>query len=79
MLNNNNDNQLGLLDIISIMSFVISLMNLDENLGQSDKQELMEELNNKTNKLLSELHKHLEVQDDKLDKIMEAIKNAGIL
>ena len=76
---NNNDNQLGLLDILSIMSFVISLMNLDENLGQSDKQELMEELNAKTNKLLSELHKHLEVQDDKLDKIMEAIKNAGIL
>ena len=76
---NNNDNQLGLLDILSIMSFVISIMNLDENLGQSDKQELMEELNNKTNKLLSELHKHLEVQDDKLDKIMEAIKNAGIL
>ena len=76
---NNNDNQLGLLDILSIMSFVISLMNLDENLGQSDKQELMEELNDKTNKLLSELHKHLEVQDDKLDKIMEAIKNAGIL
>ena len=76
---NNNDNQLGLLDILSIMSFVISLMNLDENLGQSDKQELMEELNDKTNKLLFELHKHLEVQDDKLDKIMEAIKNAGIL
>lgn len=76
---NNNENQLGLIDMLSIMSFVISLMNLDENLGQSDKQELMEELNNKTNKLLSELHKHLESQDYKLDKIMEAIKNAGIL
>lgn len=77
MLNNNE--QLGLLDIISIMSFVIALMNLDENLTQGDKQELLEELSNKTNLMLNEIHSHLEVQDNKLDEIMEALKNAGIL
>ena len=71
--------QLGLLDIISIMSFVIALMNLDENLTQGDKQELMEELSNKTNLMLTEIHTHLEVQDNKLDEIKEALKNAGIL
>ncbi|MBR4377272.1 MAG: hypothetical protein IKP50_00070 [Bacilli bacterium] len=71
--------QLGLLDIISIMSFIIALMNLDENLTQNDKQELIEELSNKTNLMLTEIHTHLEVQDNKLDKIMEALNNAGIL
>lgn len=76
MLNDNE--QLGLLDIISIMSFVIALMNLDENLTQGDKQELMEELGNKTNQMLTEIHSHLEDQDNKLNKIMEALTNAGI-
>ena len=35
-------NQLSFLDLINIASFCIGLMNLDENLTQGDKQDLMQ-------------------------------------
>ena len=65
--------QLDLLDTLNIMSFVIGLMNLNENLTQGDKQELMEELSNKADLLLKEIHNHLEEQDKKLDRIMKML------
>lgn len=67
--------QLGFLDLITIMSFVIALQNLDENLTQNDKQELMEEFSNKAGLLLAEIHRHLETQDQKLDKILEVLNS----
>ena len=66
--------QLDFIDVLSIMSFVIALMNLDENLTQGDKQELMQGLDEKTNKLLSEIHSHLKIQDDKLDTILKILE-----
>ncbi len=62
--------QLDLLDTLNIMSFVIGLMNLDENMTQGDKQELMQELSNKAELLLNEIHSHLKEQDKKIDKIL---------
>ena len=41
MNNNYNNNQLNFIDTLSVASFIISLMNLEENVTQSDKQELM--------------------------------------
>ena len=70
-----NQKQLDFMDIISIMSFCISLANLDENLTQSDKQDLTDELNNKMNLALQEIHKHLEEQDNKIDKILEELSD----
>lgn len=70
--------QLDFLDLISIMSFVIALMNLDENMTQGDKQELQKDLADKADILLSEIHSHLEEQDIKLsniEKLLEEIKN----
>lgn len=62
------------LDIIGLMSFFIALENLDMNLTQKDKQELMQGLDEKTNKLLSEVHSHLEIQDQKLDDILKRLE-----
>jgi len=70
---NNNSNQLTFLDIISIMSFCISLMNLDENLSQGDKQDLQNDLAEKMKIILKEIHSHLEDQDRKIDKILEEV------
>ena len=70
-----NTGQLDFLDWISIMSFIIALMNLDENMTQGDKQELQQDLANKADILLSEIHAHLESQDDKLDFIIGELKN----
>lgn len=66
-------NQLSFIDLISVLSFVISLENPEENMTQSDKQELQSDLADKADKLLSEIHKHLETQDQKLDYIINQL------
>ena len=70
----NNEN-LSILDILNIISFVIGIMNYDENLSQSDKQDLMSALNEQTSLLLNGIHKHLKEQDKKLDTILEVLNN----
>jgi hypothetical protein len=69
-----NNGQLDFLDILNIMSFIIGLMNYDENLTQNDKQDLMQELNAKSDKLLEEIHKHLTEQDKKIDTILKEVR-----
>ena len=68
------DGQLEFLDLLNIMSFVIALENLEENVTQSDKQELLQEFNSKAELLLTEIHKHLEEQDARLSVIEETLK-----
>ena len=63
------------IDILEILSFIIGMMNLDENLTQGDKQDLLQEFSSKADLLLKEIHSHLKKQDDKLDKILEVISN----
>lgn len=65
--------QLSFLDIINIASFLISLENLEENMTQSDKQDLQKELSDKADLLLKEIHQHLEQQDKKIDEILRRI------
>lgn len=50
-------------------------MNLQENLTQNDKQELMDDIDRKTKNLLNQIHEHLKNQDKKLDKIYEMVYN----
>lgn len=63
------------LDIIALMSFFIGVINLDENLTQSDKDDLQETLSQKADLLLQEIHGHLQEQDALLKKILEEMKN----
>ena len=64
---------LDFLDIITLLGFIISVENLKENLGQSDKQDLQRDLSEKADKILGEIHSHLEAQDKKIDLIMEKL------
>ena len=66
-------NQLSFLDLLTIASFAISLENLEENMTQSDKQDLQKELSDKADLLLKEIHQHLEQQDKKIDEILRRI------
>ena len=66
-------NELGFLDLLNIASFVIGVMNLEENMTQGDKQELQQDLSNKAELLLKEIHGHLEEQDKKLEFIMKEL------
>ena len=58
--------ELTLLDIITIISFYVGLENLDLNITQDDVQQA-------TDKVLNEIHSHLEKQDRKIDKILEVL------
>ena len=58
--------RLDFIDILSILSFVVGLENLEENISQSDVQDIAQEI-------LQEIHTHLKEQDEKLDIIMRYI------
>ena len=70
----NENGNLDFLDIISILSFLIALENLDLNVTQEDAQNLQVEINNKTDLMLKEIHEHLEEQDKLLKEIAERLK-----
>lgn len=71
------NNVLSLIDIIDILSFLIGLENLEMNITQNDLQEetakLDKKVDEKVHKALHEIHLHLEVQDDKLDKVLKRL------
>ena len=56
-----------MLDILSVISFVIGVANYEENVSQSEVQDLVQ-------KAVENIHQHLEMQDQKIDKIMEVLK-----
>ena len=66
-MNNNTNEQLSFIDLLSILSFCIGLMNLDINITQED-------VDSQTQTILNELHVHLEMQDIKLDNIIERLE-----
>lgn len=72
-LGNGEFGQFTFLDMVSLMSFFLTLMNLNENLSQNDKQDILENLSNRSDLLLKEIHEHLQNQDEKIDKILEVI------
>lgn len=74
-LGSGDNGEFTFLDTISLTSFLIGLMNLEENLTQGDKQELMEELSKKADLLLSEIHSHLEAQDEKINEILRRLQD----
>ena len=63
------------LDIMSIISFAIGIANLNENLSQSDKDEMMHALDEKTNKMLERIENDLEEQNVMLRKILEKMED----
>lgn len=66
--------QLSLLDLLNIASFIIGLQNLEENLTQGDKQDLQKDFTEKTNLLLDEIHRHLKEQDLKIDTVIALLR-----
>ena len=66
MINLKDGNQFDLLDTLSVLSFLIGVMNLEENLTQGDLQD-------KTQLILDEIHGHLQEQDEKIDRILEVL------
>ena len=70
----NDQGQLDIIDILSVASFYIGLLNLQENLTQGDKQDIQDDLSQKADYLLSEIHRHLEEQDVRLSRIEKLLE-----
>lgn len=70
----NNNQQFTFLDMLNVLSFIIGLLNLEENLTQTDKQDLIQALNDETKIIIKEMHEHLKSQDDKLDTILDRLE-----
>lgn len=66
------------LDLINLVSFVIGLENLELNVSQDDLQKESERLDKSMRENVEEIHRHLEVQDRKLNQIMELLDGRSI-
>lgn len=64
----NGNNQFEFLDILAIIGFAIGWANYSENVSQSTMSEAI-------HSAVSEIHKHLDEQDEKINKILEVIKD----
>ena len=70
------------IDAISLISFMVGIANYDENLSQSDKDDLMKSLDEKTNEMLTRLKKDIDNQNEiikditnRLDRIERKLDN----
>lgn len=63
-----------LLDIITLLSFILQIQNYNENLSQSDKADLMHALDKQTKELLTRIEESINDQNKKLDEIIERLK-----
>lgn len=59
----NEQNNLEILDILTIVSFILQMQNQSKIFGISDVRSELQ-------KAVKEIHAHLEIQDEKLNKIL---------
>lgn len=70
-----NTQNLTFIDLISIISFVIALQNLDYNITQDDLQNIAAQTDKHQSEGIDDIHRHLDIQDKKIDRILEELKN----
>ena len=56
-------------DVINLVSLIIGVMNLEENLTQGDKQDIMKQFDNKAQLLLNSIDSHLQEQDRQIKEL----------
>ena len=61
------------IDTVNVLDFLISIKNLQENTAQTDQQNFEEQINEKIQLALKEIHSHLQEQDKKIDLIMKKL------
>ena len=65
-MDNSRNPNLGMMDALAIVSFMLGLANYEENLDQSQVQELVSQA-------VEDIHSHLKEQDRKLDQILNKL------
>ena len=62
-----------MLDTLTLVSFLIAIANYNENITQSDKDDMMQALDEKTTELLRQLETDLEEQNKMLVEILDRV------
>lgn len=62
-----NEQRQNFLDSIALVSFIIGIMNYDENVDQSTMSSAIQTA-------VEDIHAHLRLQDEKIDKIFEILR-----
>ena len=62
------------IDAIQLVSFIIGLLNYQENLTQNDKDDIMNHLDQQTKDILSKVQDALEEQNKMLREILEKLR-----
>ena len=71
---NGENGELTFLDLLSIVSFCVALQNLDLNLAQEDLDNQTQELDRDLRSVVDDIHKHLSIQDAKLNHIVNKLE-----
>lgn len=64
----------NMLDTLTVVSFLIGLANYRENLTQSDKDDIMNSLDQKTHDILEKVQESLEEQNAMLREILKRLR-----
>lgn len=73
MCQNNNNNQLGFVDIISILSFAIAIENLSENRIQSEQNDVQKANDKQAHAMMKELKQMFQEQNEMLSEILNRL------
>lgn len=71
-----NNNQLGFIDILSILSFAIAIENLSENRQQSKDNDVNKANDKQAHAMMKELKQMFNEQNEMLVEILETLRNA---
>lgn len=63
-----------MLDALTLVSFLIGVANYNENLTQSDKDDIMKSLDQQTNDILMRVEEALQEQNEMLEEILETLR-----
>ena len=61
------------IDALSIVGFIIGLLNYEENLSQSDKDDIIEGSSRDAERILEHINKHVDEQNEMLKEIIERL------
>ena len=67
-------NERDFLNAIALVSFIVGVANYQENLTQSDKDDIMKHLDQQTQDILERVQASLEKQNAMLQEILEKLK-----
>lgn len=59
---------------LSLASFIMGIMNYQENLTQNDKSEILQNSQNVSDLIIQKIDSHLQVQDQKIDLILRELE-----